>query len=72
MTATCAVLHCELPGAVPVDLHRPEEPELDTLVCTEHGTRIERGEHWAWSEQVGAVLLGEDLENASSLPAQES
>lgn len=69
MTATvCAVLRCERTGLVPVDLHRPDEPELDTLVCAEHGAEIERGAHWGWSERAQALLLGDDLVNATFPP----
>jgi hypothetical protein len=66
MTTPCAVLRCENPGEVPLELNKPGDPVLDTLVCREHEAQIEGGEHWAWSEQAQAVVLGTDLDDLAT------
>ena len=66
MTTTCAVLRCENPGDVPLELNKPGDPFLETLVCREHVTQLEGGEHWVWSEKAQAVLLGTDLDDVAT------
>lgn len=66
MTSTCAVLHCQNPGDVPVELNTPGNPVLETLVCKDHEAQMESGAHWGWSEVAQAVLIGPDVEGAAT------
>jgi hypothetical protein len=69
MTTTCAVLDCQNPGDVPLELNEPNDPLLETLICDEHNAVLEGGARWGWSEESQAILIGADLDGTADTPS---
>jgi hypothetical protein len=57
MPVTCAVLRCQNPGDIPLELNGPGARLLETLMCEDHESQIEDGVSWVWSETAQAVVI---------------